>query len=194
MNTFTLYTPANAPAGSGDLLKGIEKAWGFIPNLHRELAESPQALEAYGTLWGLVEKTAFTPAERHVAYLAVIYENGCEYCMAGHTKLALGAGLTREQVEAMRGNRPLDNSKLQALRVFAAEVTRQRGRLSEAQVAAFLNAGYSNRAILDVLLIAATKLISNYTNHLAHTPLDAFMKGTEWSAPDAQATELPSCR
>jgi uncharacterized peroxidase-related enzyme len=190
MSEFTLYTPTNAPSGSGEILSSIEKKWGFIPNLHRELAESPQLLEAYATLWGLVEKTAFTPAERHVAYLAVIYENGCEYCMAGHTKLSLGAGLKPDQVDAIRSNRPLEDAKLESLRVFAAEVTRQRGRLSDAQVSAFLKAGYGNRAILDVLLIAATKLISNYTNHLAHTPLDAFMKGSEWSAPAAvrQAT------
>lgn len=183
MTTFTLHTPATAPARSGEILQDIEKAWGFIPNLHRELAESPQALEAYGTLWNLVEKTEFSPVERHTAYLAVIYENGCEYCMAGHTKLSLGAGLTSAQVEDIRNNRPLPDAKLQALRRFAAEVTSQRGRLSDAQVSSFLKAGYNNRAILDVLLIAATKLISNYTNHLAHTPLDAFMKGSEWSAP-----------
>jgi hypothetical protein len=29
----------------------------------------------------------------------------------------------------------------------------------------------------------ATKLISNYTKHLAETPNDAFMKGAKWSAP-----------
>jgi hypothetical protein len=26
-------------------------------------------------------------------------------------------------------------------------------------------------------------LISNYTNHLAQTPIDPFMKGAEWNAP-----------
>jgi uncharacterized peroxidase-related enzyme len=183
MTTFTLYTPATAPAGSADILKSIEKNWGFVPNLHRELAESPQALQAYGTLWDLVDKTAFTPVERHVAYLAVIYENGCEYCMAGHTKLSLSAGLTVAQIEAIRSNRPLEDTRLEALRAFAAQVTRQRGRLTDAQVASLRNAGYGNRAALDVILIAATKLISNYTNHFAHTPLDPFMKGSEWKAP-----------
>ena len=34
-----------------------------------------------------------------------------------------------------------------------------------------------------VLVLAATKLISNYTNHLAETPNDSFMKGAEWNAP-----------
>jgi hypothetical protein len=29
----------------------------------------------------------------------------------------------------------------------------------------------------------ASLLISNYTSHLAQTPLDPFMKGAEWSAP-----------
>jgi alkylhydroperoxidase family enzyme len=55
--------------------------------------------------------------------------------------------------------------------------------VSQAEVEAFKRAGYSNQAILDVLVLAATKLISNYTNHLAQTPLDSFMKGAEWKAP-----------
>jgi hypothetical protein len=29
--------------------------------------------------------------------------------------------------------------------------------------------------------------MSNYTNHIIHTPLDAFMKGNEWSKPFADA-------
>jgi hypothetical protein len=37
--------------------------------------------------------------------------------------------------------------------------------------------------VLDLLVRAATKLISNYTNHLAQTPNDAFMKRAEWTAP-----------
>ena len=69
------------------------------------------------------------------------------------------------------------------LRQFAAKVTRQRGVVSQAEVAAFKAAGYDNRAVLDVLVLAATKLISNYTNHLAETPNDSFMKGAEWTPP-----------
>jgi hypothetical protein len=61
--------------------------------------------------------------------------------------------------------------------------TRQRGVVSQADVAAFKAAGYDNRAVLDVLVLAATKLISNYTNHVAETPNDSFMKGAEWTPP-----------
>jgi uncharacterized peroxidase-related enzyme len=183
INGFTLHDTATAPVASAEILKGIQQVWGFVPNLHRVLAESPAALKAYSTLWGIAEKTSFTPQERNIAYLAIIYENECTYCMAGHTNLSRVANVEAAAIAAMREGRPIADAKLEALRQFAARVTRQRGVVSEADVAAFKAAGYDNRAVLDVLVLAATKLISNYTNHLAQTPHDSFMKGAEWTAP-----------
>lgn len=183
INGFALHDTATAPAASTDILNGVQKAWGFVPNLHRVLAESPAALEAYSTLWGIAEKTSFTPQERNIAYLSIIYENECTYCMAGHTNLSRMAKVEPEAIAAVREGRPIADPKLEALRQFAAKVTRNRGVVSEADVSAFKTAGYDNRTVLDVLVLAATKLISNYTNHLAETPLDPFMKGAEWNAP-----------
>lgn len=183
MTNFTLHTTETAPEGSKEILANVQKAWGFVPNLHRELAESPQALEAYATLWGIFEATAFTPVERNIVYLAIIYENECEYCMAGHSNLSKMAGVKAAHIAAIREGRPLDDERLEALRAFAAKVTRQRGVVADSDVAAFKAAGFDNRAVLDILVGAATKLISNYANHLADTPLDGFMAGQEWSAP-----------
>ena len=183
INGFTLHDTSTAPAASTGILDGVRKSWGLVPNLHCVLAESPAALEAYATLWGIAEKTGFTPQERNIAYIAIIYENECTYCMAGHTNLSRMAKVEPEAITAVREGRPIADPKLEALRQFAAKVTRNRGVVSEADVFAFKAAGYDNRAMLDVLVLAATKLISNYTNHLAQTPLDAFMKGAEWSAP-----------
>lgn len=180
---FTLHDTTTAPAESAAILDKVQKAWGFVPNLHRVLAESPAALEAYATLWGIAEKTRFTAVERNVAYLAIIFENECRYCMAGHTNLSKMAHVDAETIEAIRAGRPLADAKLEALRRFAATVTRQRGVLSDADVKAFQSAGYGPGAMLDVLVLAATKLISNYTNHFASTPLDPFMKGAEWTPP-----------
>jgi len=182
-NAFKLHDIENAPKASADFLNGVQQAWGFIPNLHRVLAESPAALEAYATLWGIAEKTSFSPVERNIAYLSIIYENECTYCMAGHTNLSRMAKVDDASIEAIREGKPLADPKLEALRRFAALVTRNRGVLSEADVDAFKAAGYTNLSVLDVLVLEATKLISNYTNHLAHTPLDSFMAGAEWTAP-----------
>lgn len=182
-NGFILHDTATAPAASAEILNGVQKAWSFVPNLHRVLAESPAALEAYSTLWRIAEKTGFTAQERNIAFLAIIYENECTYCMAGHTNLSRMAKVDPEVIAAVRENRSIADARLEALRQFAGKITRQRGVVSEADVAAFKAAGYDNRAVLDLLVLAATKLISNYTNHLAETPNDSFMKGAEWTPP-----------
>jgi uncharacterized peroxidase-related enzyme len=182
---FTLHTAATASAAAAEILTQVEKAWGFVPNLHRILAESPAALEAYGTLWGIAEKTSFTPVERNIAYLAIIFENECSYCMAGHSNLSRMAKVADSAIEAVRKGLPIADARLEALRVFAGKVTRERGVVSDSDVAAFIGAGFTKAHVLDVLVLAATKLISNYTNHIADTPLDAFMKGAEWIPPGA---------
>jgi uncharacterized peroxidase-related enzyme len=184
-NGFILHDTKTAAPESAAILDQVQKAWGFTPNLHRVLAESPAALEAYGALWGIAEKTAFSPVERNVAYLAIIYENECTYCMAGHTNLSKMAKVGDATIAAVREGRPIAEPKLQALRTFAASVTRNRGLVTPAEVEAFKAVGYDNRAILDILVLAATKLISNYANHVADTPNDGFMKGAEWAAPGA---------
>src|SRR5207302_1405256 len=111
---------------------------------------SPAALEAYSTLWGIAEKTGFTPQERNIVYLAIIYENECTYCMAGHTNLSRMAKVDNAAIAAVREGRPIADAKLEALHQFAAKVTRQRGVVSQADVAAFKAAGYDNRAILNM--------------------------------------------
>lgn len=183
INGFTLLDGANAPAASAAILDDVQKAWGFVPNLHRVLAASPAALEAYSVLWSIAEKTSFTAQERNVAYLAIIYENECTYCMAGHTNLSRMAHVDDAVITAIRNGTPIADTKLETLRSFAAKLTRQRGVMTEGDVAAFKAAGFTNQSVLDLLVLAATKLISNYANHLAETPNDAFMKGAEWTAP-----------
>jgi uncharacterized peroxidase-related enzyme len=182
-NGFSLHTAATAPAAAKPILEKTGAAWGFVPNLHGVLAESPAALEAYAALWTLAEKTSFTPVERNIAYLAIIYENECEYCMAGHSGLSKMQGVAGADIAAIRENRPLTDERLETLRRFAAKVTRNRGVVSDADVAAFKASGFTNQSILDLLVLGAAKLISNYTNHLAETPNDAFMKGNEWKRP-----------
>ena len=186
INAFTLHETATAPAASVELLDDVRKGLGFVPNLQRVMAESPAALEAHSMLLGIAEKTRFSPVERNIAYLSIIYENECAYCMAGHTNLSRMARVSEDDITAVREGRPIADPKLEALRHFAAVLTRNRGVVSPAEVAAFKKAGYDNRAILDLLVLAATKLIANYTNHLADPPLDPFLKGAEWKAPQAQ--------
>lgn len=137
INGSVLHDSADAPAASTEILDSVQMAGGFIPNLHRVLAGSPAALEAYILLWTIAGKTSFTTQERNVAYLAIIYENGRTYCMAGHTNLGRMAKVNPATIPAVHEGRPIADANLEAIRQFAAKVTTQRGAVIEADVAAF---------------------------------------------------------
>ncbi len=183
--SFPLHNAASAPEAARPILEATKAAFGMLPNLHAVLAEAPAALEGYAALWSIFEKASFTPAERQVVYLTSNYENACGYCMAGHSVLAKGAGLPAAAIAAIRDGREIADPRLEALRAFTAKVVVNRGWVSEADVAAFLAAGFGRRQVLEVILGVAVKVISNYTNHVADTPLDGFMKDTVWSKPAA---------
>jgi hypothetical protein len=42
---------------------------------------------------------------------------------------------------------------------------------------------FQGSSVLEVILGVATKVMRNYTNHIAHTQLDSFMRGNEWTRP-----------
>ncbi len=189
-NTFTVHTLDTAPAGSKAQLEATAKAWGFVPTLHGTLAESPVALEGYNALFGLVAKSTLSPVEQQVAYMTANVFHECEYCTAGHTFLSRKAGMDEAAVQALRNGQMIPSSpKLEALRAFTLAVLRERGFAGDAAVQAFLAAGYTKANVLEVVTVIATKVISNYTNHLTHTPLEGFMSdpALRWMAPRNRA-------
>lgn len=187
MTDFPRHTPETAPGAAGATLAGIRKAWGFIPNLHATLAAAPTVLQGYDALFGLVRGGTLSPAEQQVAFLAASRANECEYCVAGHSVLAAQASLDPATIRAVREAGAIGDDRLAALRDVTTAIVEQRGRLTDHAVDAFLAAGYTQAQLLEVVLIVATKTISNYVNHLTHTPNDPFMAETAWTAPSRRA-------
>ena len=74
-------------------------------------------------------------------------------------------------IEALRNGTPITNTRIEALRTFTAQVVNNRGWVSDSDVQAFISAGYTQQNILEVILGMAHKVMSNYTNHIANTPV-----------------------
>jgi alkylhydroperoxidase family enzyme len=102
-----------------------------------------------------------------------------------HTGLAKLDAVPDDVVEALREGTPVADPKLEALRTFTVQVVRERGWVRDDDVQSFLDAGYTRQHILEVILGMAHKVISNYTNHLAKTPVDAAFKEFAWEKPAA---------
>ena len=82
-------------------------------------------------------------------------------------------GVDDDIVTAIREKRDPADTKLAALRQFTLSVVRQRGQVSAEAQSEFFAAGYSNQQVLEIILVLAQKVMSNYVNHVADTPLDA---------------------
>ena len=59
---------------------------------------------------------------------------------------------------------------------------RERGNVNDSSVQAFLDAGYTKKNVFEVILGYSQKIMSNYVNHLADTPIDDPFKDFKWEA------------
>jgi alkylhydroperoxidase family enzyme len=180
MTTFTLHNEETAPEGSKAMLAKSQKDFGMIPGLHAVLAEAPGLFEAYKSLHELFMNSSFDKDEITVIWQTINVEHACQYCVPAHTGIAKNMGVDDSITEALRDQTALPNERLEALRTFTLNVIRNRGDVDETAVQAFLNSGFSKRQILEVILGLAQKTISNYTNHLAKTPVDKPFQKFEW--------------
>ncbi|WP_299732293.1 carboxymuconolactone decarboxylase family protein [uncultured Tateyamaria sp.] len=183
MSHLPVQTKDTAPEASKPFLEQAEKAYGFIPNLTAVFAASPAMIEAYGVLSSHFEKTDLTPTERQIVMMTNSRLNGCTYCMSAHSTISQMQKVDADVVAALRNGTEIADPKLQALHVFTAQLNEARGYVTQAQVDAFLAAGYTEANILDVILGTGLKTLSNYTNHISETPIDAPFQPTAWDVP-----------
>ena len=180
MSEFTLHTEETAPEASNPLLADSRKTYGMIPGLHAVMAEAPGLLEAYKRVHELFTNSSFDHDELTVVWQTVNVEHECHYCVPAHTWIAKDMGVNDNISDALRNETPLPNPRLEALRTFTLSVVRNRGNVDDKSVQAFLEAGFTKRQILEVILGISQKVMSNYTNHLANTPVDAPFIKFDW--------------
>jgi alkylhydroperoxidase family enzyme len=180
MTAFTLHDRNSAAEAAKPLLEESKKAFGQVPNLHAVMAESPELLNGYQVLHGLFLDSSFDADETTVVWQTINVEHACHYCVPAHTGIAKSMKVSDEVNNALRDETPLPTAKLEALRDFTLAMVRQRGELEAAQLDAFYAAGYSQKNVLEVILGLSQKVMSNYTNHLAQTPVDQAFQAFAW--------------
>ena len=75
----------------------------------------------------------------------------------------------------------IPDARLEALRTFTLKLVRRHGDLSDDDIQSFLDAGFTQRHVLDVILGYSQKVMSNFTNHVAHTEVDAPFQKFAWT-------------
>ncbi|RCW92680.1 carboxymuconolactone decarboxylase family protein [Winogradskyella arenosi] len=181
MTTLKIHDLESAPKEGKALLENSQKAYGMIPGLHGVLAGAPKILEAYQTLHELFTQTSFNEEELTVVWQTINVEHACHYCVPAHTGIAHMMKVDNDITEALRNETPLESAKLEALRTMTLTIVRNRGNVTQDDLEAFYAAGYGEAQVLEIILGLSQKVISNYTNHIANTPVDDAFKKFSWS-------------
>ncbi len=180
MTRLTLHTAETAPEGSRAFVEKVQTANGFIPNLIGTLANAPEALETYLTVGQINAKGALNLEAREVVQITAARIHGCDFCVAGHTKIALKqAKLPEAHVIALQNGTDTGNEKLDAVRRFTEAVIATRGAVADVALQDFQAAGYTEQQALDVVLGVSLATLCNFANNLAknsvNTELQAFL-------------------
>lgn len=173
MTRLTLHTADTAPAASRALVDRAISANGYLPNLIGILANAPVALETYLTVGEINSRASLTLAEREVVQLTAARIHGCEFCVAGHSAIALKkAVFPVASVVALHEGRPTGEPKLDAVQAFASAVIARRGAVNDEELETFLAAGYTEQQALEVVLGVSLATLCNFANSLAQSPVN----------------------
>ncbi len=175
VRNFAMHAIEDAPEASRPAMQWYLDGFGMVPNLARVMSGSPSLLLSYWqTQLNLLEKGGLSKQEVNIVETVVAHQNQCQYCVAGHTAFGKDPlfNNTDEQMNAIRENKDFEDAKLNALRAFTLQTLEAAGRVTDTQLEAFLTAGYSRSQALDVVACIAAKVMSNFTNQIALTPID----------------------
>ncbi|MBB0025148.1 MULTISPECIES: carboxymuconolactone decarboxylase family protein [Burkholderiaceae] len=174
IKTLSAVDHTQAQCDQKALLDTALKQVGFIPNMYANMVNVPGVLSTY--LHGYAafrQKSGFSPTEQEVVFLAISRVNGCNYCTAAHSMIAdKMSGVPGDVLQAIRTGQPIPDARLAALFAMTQELVKNLGQPTAARVQEFLDVGFDESHLLNIILAISVKVLSNYSNHAFGTEVD----------------------
>lgn len=167
------------------LFESAQSSLGFVPEMYRHMAKAPGVLSTYMHGYDQFRaNSSLKPVEQEVIFLTISRENGCGYCMAAHSMLAdKVSDVPGEILAALREGRKIADKRLEVLSHFTRVMFQTRGTPDRIEAQAFLDAGFTETHIMQIVLALAVKTLSNYSNHVNQPDVDEVFSGYKWD-PD----------
>ena len=180
MPTYQIHTIASAPEKSKPALEQLQQAFGVIPKLAAVIANSPKLVNSLVGVFQQVHSSSFTEPEIQIVLLTDAVANSSKYAVAFHTALAVQQGVSPEETNAIRDGRMPKARRFAALSTLAKTLIEKRGHLSEQELGAFFDAGFTTEQIMEVIAIVAASTITNYAGTIANPPLEDVFQQFAW--------------
>jgi len=173
MPRIPVHTLDSAPEHSRDKLKALVAKFGKVLNIHGKMAHSPAVLQSYVAIQQIIaDYGSFDARTREAIALAVANVDECSYCQAAHTGGGKAAGLTDDEMVAVRRGTVDFDAKLAALLALAREYTEHVGTVEDATWQTALEAGWTDEQLTELSVHVTLNLFTNYFNHFVQTELD----------------------
>ena len=157
--------PEQVPVDSKPTLDAVTKNIGFTPNMLATFAQSPIAFNAWAALLGSLSK-ALDVKTRDSIGLAVSEVNDCNYCLTVHSFTAEHmAKLPADEIILARKGHASDPKRDAAVQ-FARKVIETRGKVSDADLKAVRDAGYTDANVIEIVALVAMYSLTNFFNNV----------------------------
>lgn len=157
--------PDQVPADSKPTLDAFTKNIGFTPNMMAAFAQSPIAFNSWATLLGSLSKTLDVKTRDSIG-LAVSEVNGCNYCLTVHSFTAehMARLSAADIILARKGH--ANDPKRDAAVQFARKVIETRGHVSDDDLKAVRDVGYTDANIIEIVALVAMYSLTNFFNNV----------------------------
>ncbi len=166
-------TTATSQAKLEDIYSAVEKAYGWVPNLVKEMGASVPVVQTYLSGQEALSKGSLNPKEQQAVQLAVAAFNRCHYCQAAHGWIGQKVRIAPEDVEAIRAGKVPSDPALASIVETTRLILQKQGWLSAEELREAEAKGISKARLYEIIGYIGLKTITNYINHIAHTPVDA---------------------
>ncbi|MDK0524421.1 carboxymuconolactone decarboxylase family protein [Streptomyces sp. ML-6] len=166
MPRLTRLTPDTAVGASRDLLADLVSRHGHVGDMVSTMAHSPAVLGGYLQLGRAMGRAKLDRRISERISIAVQALQGCGLCLDAHVGAARAMGVDEEEIERARTGTSADPA-IAAIIALALQVYREPTSITDEQVDALREHGYSDRAMADVVGVVALNILTGAFNLLA---------------------------
>ena len=154
-----------------ELFAAIESKLGVVPNFLKVLAQSPAALRAFLGFHEITATGELAGQTKERIALALAQQNSCEYCLSAHTAIGKKHGLSSSEMEANRTGTSQDEKAAVAVKL-ARSLMEHHGEITTAELQQARVAGYSDGAIVEIIVHVALNLLTNMVGKASRVDID----------------------
>ncbi|WP_027941360.1 carboxymuconolactone decarboxylase family protein [Amycolatopsis taiwanensis] len=166
MPRLTRLTPDTAVGASRDLLGELVSRHGQVGDMVATMAHSPAVLGGYLQLSRAMKRAKLNRKISERLSIAVQVQQGCGLCLEAHIAAARGLGVDDDEIARAREGTSADPAIAAAIDL-GLRVYREPTSITDQQIAALREHGYSDREIADVVGIVALNLLTGAFNLVA---------------------------